>query len=781
MDRAQYSQSLSTNGNGNGNGKLQQPQPQLYQSQFAENNQEELNLRHLLTVVRRRGLVIAGIAIAVTSVVSLWSFNRTPKYEGNFQLLVEPVTAENKLSKLTELTGMNPEIDTGMDYETQIQVLKSSELMSKLIDKLQTKYPDITYNDLIVKNKLKINRLRDTKILDISYSNTDKERIKFVLHEVAKGYLRYSFQERQANLNQGIKFVEGQLPKLQERVDKLQGQLQGFRQQNNLLDPQEQAKQLSERVSKIDQDQLESQVKLNETRTLYQTLQKQLGLAPNQALAAAALSESPRYQLLLNQLQELETKIATESARFTEASPTIQALRDQQRNLLPLLRQEAQQVLGNNVSSPPVSSASPNSIRLQLTQQMVDALNQIQVLEVRTGAIASAQSRLGREVKQLPAIARQYGDLQRELTVATESLTRFLGVRETLQIEVAQKALPWQLIARPKLADDPISPRPVRDSILGAIAGLLLGIGVALLLERLDNVFHSPDELRDTTKLPLLGIIPFQKQLKNQKPIVNLSGLMGQKGRNAEAPTSPLRNRDRQPQWYNSSPFLEAFRSLHTNISFLGSDTPIHSLVISSATPGDGKSTTSVQLAQAAAAMGKRVLLVDADMRRPQVHYVLGLPNHQGLSNVIATGLPPKQAIQRLPMWDHLYVLTAGPMPPDPTRLLSSKKMHYLMTQFQAVFDLVIYDTPPVLGLADGKLLATHTAGIVMVVGLGRTDRDIFLQALDGLKVSNATILGVVANGVKGYTTNSHYYYDHYYNNEESEVQKAKKLLQKRL
>src|SRR5687768_14929216 len=122
MDRAQYYQSLSTNGNGNGNGKSHQPQPQLYQTQIADNNQEELNLRHLLTVVRRRGVVIAGVAIAVTTVVSLWSFNRTPKYEGNFQLLVEPVTAENKLSKLTELTGMNPEIDTGMDYETQIQV-----------------------------------------------------------------------------------------------------------------------------------------------------------------------------------------------------------------------------------------------------------------------------------------------------------------------------------------------------------------------------------------------------------------------------------------------------------------------------------------------------------------------------------------------------------------------------------------------------------------------------------------------------------------------------------
>ncbi len=202
--------------------------------------------------------------------------------------------------------------------------------------------------------------------------------------------------------------------------------------------------------------------------------------------------------------------------------------------------------------------------------------------------------------------------------------------------------------------------------------------------------------------------------------------------------------------------------------------------MISSATPGDGKSTTAVHLAQAAAAMGQRVLLVDADLRLLQVHKVLGLENQIGLSNVIATGFTAKQAIQRLPMWDHLYVLTAGQLPPDPTRILSSKKMRYLMEQFHAVFDLVIYDTPPVLGLADGQLLAAHTDGVVMVTGLGKTDRSVLMQALDRLKISNSTVLGVVANGVKRYTTGSYYHYQHYYATE-SEVMKAKRLLQKRM
>jgi capsular exopolysaccharide synthesis family protein len=578
------------------------------------------------------------------------------------------------------------------------------------------------------------------------------------------------------NLKKGIEFVDSQLPQLRLRVDKLQADLQAFRQRNELLDPESQSQQLAMRVNTIEQQQVDTQVKIRENQSLYATLTSQLGLQPEQAIATTSLSEAPRYQQLLNQLQEIEAKIAKESARFTEESPTIVALRNQQRNLLPLLEQESQKVIGTNLQQAGVTNDSPSSIRNQLSQQLVDAANQIQVLQMRQKAIAQAERLLNQQVRQMPVIARQYTDLQRELNVATESLNRFLGVREGLQIEVAQKSLPWQIILKPEAPKFPVSPNNERNLVLGAIAGLLLGTVVALMVERLDNVFHSPDELKDRTKLPLLGVIPYSKQLKQMMPAVAFADKMPE-----PEEALPKKINRRQPQWYKASPFLESFRSLHTNIRFLGSDTPIHSLVISSATPGDGKSTVSVHLAQAAAAMGQRVLLVDADLRLPQVHKVLGLDNQIGLSNVIATGCTAKQAIQRLPMWDHLYVLTAGQLPPDPTRLLSSKKMLYLMEQFHAVFDLVIYDTPPVLGLADGQLLAAHTNGVVMVGGLGKTDRSIMMQSLDRLRISNATVLGVVANGVKGYTAQSYYHYQHYYAPTESEVMKAKKLLQKRM
>lgn len=788
MEAGQYSQPSSSNGNGKQRKDTDLSRLSLNEeTQFPQSDRDELNVRQLLMVVRRRALVILGVAIAVTSGVGAWTYSQTPKYEGRFQLLVEPVTAENKLSKLTQVPGVAQDLqESSLDYETQIKVLLSSERMAGIVEFLKKRYPDISYESLVVENRLNIIQLEKTKILEVRYRDTDPDKIKYVLFELAKVYLRYSLQERQSNLNQGIKFVEGQLPALRERVDKLQGQLQTFRQRYNILDPEEQAKQLAQQVTEIEEQKLDTRVKQNEASSLYAALQKQLGIPPQQAIATAALSEAPRYQDLLKKLQEVETKLATESARFLPESPNIQALQNQRQNLLPLLQKEAAAVLGTSPVGNQPSLASPNSIRLELTQQYVDAANQMEVLQVRYQAIARAENILNQQVRLLPVIARQYTDLQRELNVATESLNRFLGVKETLQIEAAQKSLPWQLISKPQKPEQPIFPKPKRNIIMGAIAGLMLGLAAAILAERLDNVFHSPEELKESTRLPLLGLIPHQKELKLFKPIVELVNLtQGEssrtKAQNQARETTPReRANNRKASWYNASPFLEAFRSLHTNVRFLGSDTPIHSLVVSSASPADGKSTVSVHLAQAAAAMGQRVLLVDADLRRPQVHHVLGLENNQGLSNVIATGLTPREAIQRLPSWDNLYVLTAGQIPPDPTRLLSSKRMQYLMEQLNAVFDLVIYDTPPILGLADGRLLAVHTNGVIMVARLGKTDRSVLLQAIDALKISSAPVLGMVANGVRRGTSGSYYYYTRYYTSENSEVENAKKLLQKR-
>jgi succinoglycan biosynthesis transport protein ExoP len=738
----------------NTNGKQMSNFSPLYTSEFLDFQKEKLDLRQIMAIARRRAIVIAGVAIAVTAGVVSRVTREVPKYEGRFQLLIGSAGADDKIDRLTKSLNQAgaPQVES-VDYATQIQVLWSAQVMTPIVAKIQAKYPEITYD--LLRSKLSIARLEQTKILEIRYQDPDPKKIKFILDQVADGFVNYSRLEQQKPVGQGLDFVKEQTRKLEGRVDELQQKLQAFRQDNSIIDPQTQGQLLTNRLNTILQQRQETQTQLGETEKLYGELRNQLnqlGVSPEQAITASALSEAPRYQQLLNKLAEIENKIAVESARFTEDSPTIKALRDQQQNLVPLLSQEAATVVGKTATGIPKNAeslSSPSSIRLALTQKIVEVTNQKQVLAVRQNAIALAEKALNQQLNNLAALSRQYTDLQRELTVANESLNRFLAVRETLQIEEAQKTHPWQKITNPQQPKAPISPNVPQGILLGTVAGLLAGAAAGFLAEKMDKVFHSPDDLKEGTGLPILGTIPFTKKLK-------------QSNRKVLAATPDSENSDVQfggYYGYNASPFLEAFRSLYTNIQFISPDEPVRSLVISSSVPTDGKSTVSTHLAQAAAAMGQRVLLVDADLRRPQVHVRTDLPNVWGLSNVISSEINFNDVIQQSPTEENLFVLTAGQIPPDPTRLLSSKKMGNLVERFQEVFDIVIFDTPPLLGLADAKILAAHTNGIAMVVGLGRTDRSVLQEVLYGLRTSRARVLGVIANGVKGYTTSS---YDHY-------------------
>jgi capsular exopolysaccharide synthesis family protein len=209
------------------------------------------------------------------------------------------------------------------------------------------------------------------------------------------------------------------------------------------------------------------------------------------------------------------------------------------------------------------------------------------------------------------------------------------------------------------------------------------------------------------------------------------------------------------------SVFYEAFRSLFTNIRLLSPDTPIRSVVISSAMPGEGKSTIAIYLAQAAAEQGRRVLLVDTDLRHPSIHNRLGLANMQGLTDVISTDIDFNHVIQQSPQENNLFVLTAGSIPPDPIRVLASQKMQDLIAQLRSAFDLVVYDAPPLTGLADAYLLAAETNGMVLVASLGQVKRSVLENALDQLKEHSnfsTPLLGVVANRAKNVPLTSYGY-----------------------
>jgi polysaccharide biosynthesis transport protein len=193
---------------------------------------------------------------------------------------------------------------------------------------------------------------------------------------------------------------------------------------------------------------------------------------------------------------------------------------------------------------------------------------------------------------------------------------------------------------------------------------------------------------------------------------------------------------------------VESLRLLYTNLQLRSLNQPVQSIIISSAESGDGKTTIAVQLAQTVAAMGKRVLLVDADLRRPSVHTQLQLENRQGLFEVITAYLPIREALQSLPHLPLCKVLVAGQISSDPTQILASKQMQQYMTAFQQTADLVIYDAPPIANLADASLLVPYTDGILFVIGLGKTNRSILTQTLENLKISQVSILGIVCNSL---------------------------------
>jgi capsular exopolysaccharide synthesis family protein len=402
------------------------------------------------------------------------------------------------------------------------------------------------------------------------------------------------------------------------------------------------------------------------------------------------------------------------------------------------------------------------------------AVDDIEILQARNQAIQQAQAEIDQQIQRYPALARQYTDLERELRIATNSLNEFQTKREALQIDAAQQEVPWELLSPPELLQDPLTGDPLNVgsanllayAALAAFVSTIFGIAVGFLVDSNSNAYFISRELKRATRLPLLGVIPLEGGLISAKPSfwARLGFWRRQTVRVPMIQTAELENQEaiagNGRAASHSSSFTEAFRLLCKNIRLLNrSQTPARSLTICSAEPGDGKSTIAVNLAQAAAAMGQRVLLVDADLRHPRIHSILGLPNTCGLSNLIMTNVVVKDALQRSPQRDNLLVLTAGQSDLDPLELLSSRKMASLMERLHMVFDLVIYDTPPLVGLADGSLIAANTDGMVLVVRLGATRRSSVTQALEELKLSSTNLLGLIANGAPDISTIYSRYY----------------------
>jgi polysaccharide biosynthesis transport protein len=712
--------------------------------------QKGLNLKPLFRTFQRKALVIIGIVALAGGGVYFQIKGGKKTYQGDFRMLVEPVTTEARLADASSLAnrgeggGVPSREFFSLDYPTQLQILQSPQMLSAIAKQVQQKYPEMT-EELLKKGLLVLrigeNELTQTKILEVRFQGEEPELVELVLQETKKKYLKYSLDERKTRIGQGVNFIEKQLPGLNKRVNDLKSELQVIQQQQKITDPKEQGTQLIAQVRAVETLELETQRLLQEQRMLYANLQKQLDFTPNEAIAASALSEEPQYKELLIKVKEVEGQIAVETARFKSANPIVEALERKRANLVGLLNKQTDRILGQNLVGAQANSKVQNfqnSIRIGLIKQLVDTANQVQVLEARSQAIGQTKENLTQKAREFPIIARRYNELQQQLDIASRSRDQLLTQRETLRVQAAQSQVPWEIISQPQIPKDiktgkfiSVASKSANTFFMAIVGGLVLGMVAAIIIEKFRNIFYCADDVKDAVEPPLLGVIPLDKNAKKFPPsIANAYAYLEGKEGNQK----------------NASEFIEAFDSLYTNIRFLSSNRTISSLVVGSATVGEGKSTVALNLAHVAALAGQRVLLVDANLHSPSLHWLLELPNVNGLSNLLENKNEPDEIIQRSHLTDNLFVLTAGLPVRGTARLLASSQMQYVMEELHATFDLVIYDSPPLVDSKDANFLAARTDGILMVVALRKVKFSIVKKVFSQLENFGIPCLGAVAN-----------------------------------
>ncbi|MGB6838389.1 MAG: polysaccharide biosynthesis tyrosine autokinase [Dehalococcoidia bacterium] len=286
-----------------------------------------------------------------------------------------------------------------------------------------------------------------------------------------------------------------------------------------------------------------------------------------------------------------------------------------------------------------------------------------------------------------------------------------------------------------ELPDSPVNPRIALNTALAALAGLAIAVGVALLFEYLDDTVKTAEDLETTGLVALGGVARFPRPRTETESL-----MVGSQRRSSAA---------------------EAYKVLRTNVEFSTLDRPGQTLLVTSANPGEGKTTTTANLALAIAQTGKRVVVVDSDLRRPNLHKLFGLSNTGGLSSALLSKEASLDGYVQRTRFENLAVLTSGPLPPNPSELLSSRRLDAVLEALKRQADVILFDSPPALPVADASILASKVDGTILVVDSGKTRVDALRQAYETLSRSKTRVLGGILNKLS--PKGRGYYYYHYY------------------
>jgi polysaccharide biosynthesis transport protein len=704
-------------------------------------------LDRLVTVFRHIRLVVAVFSV-VLAIGTLNSFSTVPRYKAQATLLIQEERSA-AVANLANSASMYYE-DPEPYFNTQFRILRGRALGQRVVNKLDLVnrgIPSASPGGLLgsigdaraklsasLRGRLsgapptpdpaqqepeqqsatiaaflagiEVIPIRTTRLVEVTYDSTDPEFATLAVNTVVDEYIEQNLDLRLGDIDSRLKFLEQQLTSSQAKLQAAEGAMAQYRQEQNALSLDSGSNILGAQLAQMNDAVTRAKTARIEKQGVYDQLKGLDGGSP-EVDGISAVSQNSAIQTLKSQSSALRAEKAKNAERWGENHPEMVKLNSSIASVEQQLKAEKTKVI--------------DTIRNEYRSAMANEQSLTAALENQK-----------RQSMDLDKKSAGYTVLERQAAGEREVYQSLLQQDKELRVIRNSRANNIQLIDPAEVPKAPYVPDHRRDMLLSIVLGLALAVGVAFGVEYLDDTVKTPDDVTRRLNLPLLGLVPAVRG-------------------------------ERAPVLASDVPhdFGEAFRSLRTSLVFTSRGSGVRLLGVTSTQPLEGKTTTACNLAMVLAYGGARVLLIDADMRRPGLHRTMGLNNDAGLSHVL-TGQARIREVVRPTSEPNLLVITAGRTPPNPSELLASDRMRELLERLaQSPFDWVIVDTPPVLAVTDAVVLASHLSGFVFVIGAEMTRRGHAERAIEMLQAGGKPIVGIVLNRVD--FDRNKYYYSRYY------------------
>jgi polysaccharide biosynthesis transport protein len=723
---------------------------------------QDSTLREYMRVLIKRKWMVISVIAGIFLIVAVASLRQTPVYEAVGQIVVNKAD-----SNLITFKDSVPVVDyyDQSDLDTEVRILQSDLMALQVIRQLNLdKRPEFGGSDRKQANlvadplqsdsnrtsallgsfrgNLKVTLIPNTRVMEIHYSSTDPQLAASAVNTLAATYVEQNFKTKFESTMQASDWLSKQLVDLQMKVETSQEKLVRYQREHEILGTDEKQNIITAKLDELNKEMTVAESDRMQKEAVYRQTESNDPVA----IAAAIISDGPGtagsglLDKLHDQQASLRIQVAELSTQFGPSYPKVEQLDNQIKEIDHQLQLETSKAVDH------------------LKQRYLAALQ-------RETMLRAAFDKQKQEANKLNESAIEYSILKRDVD---SNRTLYEGLLEKLKeagVTAGLRSNNFRIINAARVPSSPSEPNIPRNLSFALVLGVISGIGLAFMLENMDNTVRTPEQAQSISGLPSLGMIPL-----GSKSVHGASGK-----RLALTPAKEVVETVTQirPQ----SQMAESYRALRTSLLLSNLGAPPKVIMVTSARPQEGKTTTSINTAIVLAQKGVRVLLVDADLRRPSVHKALGMGPRSGLSNVLTGSATLQQTITTSPILPNLLIIPAGTPPPNPAELLASSNMRDLIAELRQQFDHIVIDTPPTLSVTDAVVLSPRADATILVIRSGHTTKQALRRARDILTQVNAHVAGVLLNAVDLTSPDYYYYYEYqgkysqYYNEDTDGVE----------